>query len=111
MPIQIHEAYYPIYSGGDRTSTGTAPTSFLLAYPAYLGLAGIGLSLAAIIIFDLISCCILVRLGSALRAAGIGLLAVGSVNFMVSDFGTTLLSHGTAAALLLLFALSFTEQG
>lgn len=111
MPIQIHETYYPIYSGGDRTSTGTAPTSFLLAYPAYLGFAGIGLSLAAILIFDFISCTILARLGSALRGAGIGLLAVGSVNFMVSDFGTTLLSHGTAAALLLLFALSFTEQG
>jgi hypothetical protein len=110
MPIQIHETYYHVYSGGDRTSTGTAPTSFLLAYPAYLGLAGIGLSLAAILIFDLISCCILVRLGSALRAAGIGLLAVGSVNFMISDFGTTLLSHGTASALLLLWVLSFTEK-
>jgi hypothetical protein len=110
MPIRIHEEYYPTYSGGDRTSTGTAPTSFLLAYPAYLGFAGIVLALAAIIFFDFVSCIILARLGSTLRAAGIGLLAVASVNFMVSDFGTTLLSHGTAAALLLLLLLSFTER-
>jgi hypothetical protein len=37
-------------------------------------------------------------------------MAVGSANFMASDFGTTLLTHGTAAAILLLLMLSFTEK-
>ena len=110
MPILVHKAYYHLYSAGDRTSTGTAPTSFFLAYPAYLGVAGIALSLAALFIFDLIACMIIGRLRSVLRLAGIGLMAVGCANFIASDFGTTLLSHGSAAALLLLYALSFTER-
>ena len=110
MPILVHSAYYHLYSAGDRTSTGTAPTSFFLAYPAYLGFAGIALSLAALLLFDLTACVVIGRLHSALRLAGIGLMAVGCANFITSDFGTTLLSHGSAAALLLLYVLSFTEQ-
>jgi hypothetical protein len=110
MPIRVHEAYYHLYSGGDRTSTGTAPTSFILAYPAYLGFIGIVLSLIALLAFDLIVCRVFRRLRSSLRRAGIGLMAVGSANFMASDFGTTLLTHGTAAAIFLLLMLSFTEK-
>lgn len=110
MPIRVHDAYYHIYSTGDRTSTGTAPTSFLLAYPAYLGFAGILLAMTALLFFDLLACAVLHRLPSSLRLAGIGLIAVGCMNLILSDFGTTMLSHGTAAALLLLFGLSFVEK-
>ncbi|MBP7032760.1 MAG: hypothetical protein KBI32_02800 [Phycisphaerae bacterium] len=110
MPIRVHDAYYHIYSTGDRTSTGTAPTSFLLAYPADLGFAGILLAMTALLFFDLLACVVLHRLPSSLRLAGIGLIAVGCMNLILSDFGTTMLSHGTAAALLLLFSLSFVEK-
>ena len=110
MPIRVHDAYYHIYSTGDRTSTGTAPTSFLLAYPADLGFAGILLAMTALLFFDLLACVVLHRLPSSLRLAGIGLIAVGCMNLILSDFGTTMLSHGTAAALLLLFGLSFVEK-
>ena len=89
MPIRVHDAYYHIYSTGDRTSTGTAPTSFLLAYPAYLGFAGILLAMTALLFFDLLACAVLHRLPSSLRLAGIGLIAVGCMNLILSDFGTT----------------------
>ena len=110
MPKRIHEVYYPIYSLGDKTSSGTAPTSFIMAYPAYLGLAGIALSLACLLGFDLIASMVLGRCAGSLRWAGIGLVAVGCINFMLSDFGTTLLTHGSGFALLLLIGLTYTEK-
>jgi hypothetical protein len=108
MPIRVHEAYYHLYAGGDRTSTGTAPTSFLLAYPAYLGWAGVLLAAFALIVFDGIASMIIRRL-RGLTWAGIGLIAGFSMNFLTSDFGTTLLSHGAFAGLLLMLLLARFE--
>ena len=111
MPSRVHDAYYHLYASGDKTSTGTAPTSFLLAYPAYLGPAGGLLAMLALLFFDFLACAVLGRLPASLKPAGIGLIAVGCMNLILSDFGATFISHGTAAALLLLFGLSFVEKG
>lgn len=110
MPKRIHEVYYPIYSHGDRTASGTSPTSFIMAYPAYLGYSGIVLSLAALFSFDLLVSLLMNRMSVTLCWAFIGLVTVGCINFMLSDFGTTLLSHGTAFALLLMWVLSIIEK-
>lgn len=110
MPKRIHEVYYPIYSLGDKTSSGTAPTSFIMAYPAYLGFLGIALSLAGLIGFDLIASLVLGRCAGSLRWSGIGLVTVGCINFILSDFGTTLLTHGSGFALMLLMGLSVLEN-
>ncbi len=109
MPLRIQEQYHHIYSGDDRTATGTVPTSFLLAYPAYLGFFGIVLSLFAVLVFDLVACSILALVSSHLRIFGIALLAITCVNFMLSDFGTVLLTHGAVAGLILLAILSYIE--
>ena len=110
MPNKVHLIYGSIYSGGDVTSTGTAPTSFIMAYPAYLGFAGVILALMALLVFDAIASLTIGGLSDSLRWAGIGLVTVGCINFMLSDFGTTLLSHGTAFALLLMIALAIVEK-
>jgi len=109
MPLRIQEQYHHIYSRGDRTATGTVPTSFLLAYPAYLGFFGIVLSLFIVLVFDLVACSILALVSSHLRIFGIALLAITCVNFMLSDFGTVLLTHGAVAGLILLAILSYIE--
>jgi hypothetical protein len=110
VPNEVHLVYGSIYSSGDVTATGTAPTSFLLAYPAYLKLVGIFLAIFAMLAFDTVASITIGLVSDSLRWAGIGLVTVGCINFMLSDFGTTILSHGTAAALLLLTALSVIEK-
>ena len=110
VPNLVHMVYGKIYSDGDQTSTGTAPTSFLVAYPAYFKLWGLCLAVGAMLLFDLLASTVLARTGPALRWAGIGLVSVGCINFLLSDFGTALLSHGTAFALILLMALAFIEK-
>lgn len=105
----VNATYYPRYSRGSTVSTGTVPTSFLLAYPAYVGVAGLLLTLAALLVYDYIGSSVLVRLHGTQIAIGIGLVVVASMNFMMSDFVTTLLSHGAAAVLGVLFVLPFLD--
>lgn len=52
MPELVYQKYGSIYWGGDKTNTSSAPTSFVMAYPAYLGLAGVILALGCIISLD-----------------------------------------------------------
>lgn len=99
LPMIVYQAYGSVYSGGDRTATSTAPTSFLLAYPAYLGGVGIGIAVVLVLIFDLITCLVLVGVPPHVRAIGLGLAFMSCVNFLSSDFGTVLLSHGGAFAI------------
>lgn len=110
MPELVYQKYGTIYSQGDRTSTSTAPTSFFLAYPAYLGLGGFLLALVCIVALDLA----LARLGTwidrSLIPLLVGVVLIMSMNFMTSDFVTVLISHGGAFGVALLASLGVITQ-
>lgn len=98
----VYQKYGSVYSGGDRTSTSTAPTSFFITYPAYFGVVGLIGSLLCAIVFDCILSWIIRRSNTPYQYLGIGLVAAACLNFMVSDFFTVMLSHGAMAATMLL---------
>lgn len=102
MPETVYQKYGFIYSGGDRTSTSTAPTGFMLSYAAYIGWAGLALALALVIAYDVAACWLLRRVRPALAPLAAGLMLVIAMNLAVSDFLTTMGSHGGAAALAML---------
>jgi hypothetical protein len=102
----VYQKYGTIYSGGDRTSTSTAPTSFFLSYPAYLGVFGFLLSILALICLDIILAKIAVLAGASLAPFLVGFVLTMSMNFITSDFITVLLSHGGLAGIALLLAYS-----
>jgi hypothetical protein len=85
--------------------------SFLLAYPAYLGVVGLVLSLLAVIITDIIVSVLLLRVPNALYPIGVGLAAVISFNFILSDFRDVMLSHGGAMAIALMAFFAVTRDG
>lgn len=101
-PERVYQKYGVIYSDGDRTSTSTAPTGFLLTYPAYLGLYGLLLGVGLVIIFDVLVTALLRQLRPGLLPIAAGLVAGVCLNFAVSDFVTVLISHGGVAAVGLL---------
>lgn len=101
LPQECYHRYALVYSGGDRTSTSTAPTSFLIYYPAQLGWIGLGLAIFFVILFDGIVSRLLVHLPTATLPVAVGLFLIICINFMVSDFVTVLISHGGVAALAL----------
>jgi hypothetical protein len=105
-PERVYQKYGVIYSDGDRTSTSTAPTGFLLMYPAYLGWYGLLLALGLVLIFDVFVTGLVRRLRPAMVPVAAALLAGVCVNFAVSDFVTVLISHGglMAVALIALMA-------
>ncbi|GAB5462389.1 hypothetical protein [Hoeflea alexandrii] len=111
MPELVYQKYGSVFAHGDKTSTSTSPTSFLLAYPAYLGVVGLVLSLLAVIITDIIVSVLLLRVPNALYPIGVGLAAVISFNFILSDFVTVMLSHGGAMAIALMAFFAVTRDG
>jgi hypothetical protein len=111
MPELVYQKYGSVFAHGDKTSTSTSPTSFLLAYPAYLGVVGLVLSLLAVIITDIIVSVLLLRVPNALYPIGVGLAAVISFNFILSDFVTVMLSHGGAVAIALMAFFAVTRDG
>lgn len=108
MPERVYQQYGSIFSGGDRTSTGTSPTSFFLAYPAYIGWPGVALAIVLMIAFDIVWAAITMLLPRPLLGLAVGLLAVVSMNFLLSDFLTVMFTHGglVASALLVLLGLT-----
>lgn len=102
MPKLVYQKYASIYSGGDKTSTSSAPTSFFLAYPAYLGIGGFVLALALVIALDLFLAILTRSLFLSLLPLLIGGVLIMCMNFMTSDFITVLISHGGAFAILIL---------
>lgn len=102
MPELVYQKYGSVYSGGDKTSTSTAPTSFFIAYPAYLGLGGFLLALSVIIALDLFLAKFARFIGGSLLPILVGGIMIMCMNFMTSDFITVLISHGGAAGVLLL---------
>jgi hypothetical protein len=107
VPERVYQRYGVVYSAGDRTSTSTAPTSFLLAYPAYLGVGGLGLALMLVVGYDVVGVWLASFTEGHVRVAARGLFAVSALNMMSSDFVTVMLSHGGlwALGLVAVFAL------
>jgi hypothetical protein len=109
MPSEIAKTYGRIYSLGDSTSTSSSPTSFVLAYPAYLGV--VGSLIAALLVVSLDSgFMVLTRLSptSALGVAA-GFSTVISTNLILSDFVTVIETHGGALAFFILFVFALVE--
>jgi hypothetical protein len=102
MPELVYQKYGSVYAAGDRTSTSTAPTSFFIAYPAYLGVGGFLLAMALIIALDLFLAKFARFIGVSLVPILIGGILIMCMNFMTSDFITVLISHGGAAGILVL---------
>lgn len=109
MPALVYQKYGTIYSKGDKTSTSTAPTSFLLYYPSYLGWFGLFVALSALVVWDFIFSFFALRLDDRLFPVAAGIAAITSMNFMSSDFLTVLISHGGAVGLL--FVIAFVLLG
>lgn len=107
MPELVYQKYGVIYSQGDKTNTSTAPTSFLLAYPAYLGFGGFFIALGCILGLDLVLAMLARFIGASLMPVLIGAVMILSANFLVSDFITVLLSHGGIPGMLVLLIYSF----
>lgn len=102
MPELVYQKYGYIYSSGDRTSTSTAPTGFMVFYPAYIGWAGLLLALGLVIAYDIAAALLVRRVRPGLAALAAGLMLVIAMNLAVSDFLTVMGSHGGAAALAML---------
>jgi lipopolysaccharide/colanic/teichoic acid biosynthesis glycosyltransferase len=110
MPEVVYQRYGAVYSGGDRTSTSTSPTSFALAYPAYLGWPGILVAILAMVALDVVWSALLRRLDGPLLALSAGLLTIVGMNLILSDFVTVMTSHGGAAAIVLLTVYAATKN-
>lgn len=102
MPELVYQKYGVVYSQGDKTSTSTAPTSFFLSYPAYLGWLGLLIALGAVVALDLFIARFAYFAGVSLIPMLVGVVMVMCMNFMTSDFITVLISHGSAAGILVL---------
>lgn len=102
MPELVYQKYGSVYSGGDKTSTSTAPTSFFLAYPAYLGLGGFLLALSLVISLDVFLAMLVRFISASLVPVLVGSILIMCMNFMTSDFITVLVSHGGVAGIIML---------
>lgn len=102
MPEMVYQKYGSIYWQGDKTNTSSAPTSFIWAYSAYLGWIGFGIALACVLSLDLVLAGLARFVGGPLIPILIGLVMIMSINFLMSDFVTVLLSHGGVAGMLVL---------
>src|SRR5690606_4849610 len=111
MPALVYQKYGTIYSKGDKTSTSTAPTSFLLYYPSYLGWFGLFAALSALVVWDFIYSFFALRLDDRLFPVAAGIAAITSMNFMSSDFLTVLISHGGAVGLLFVIVFVLLGRG
>ena len=104
VSIKINKIYGSIYSSGAQVLTGTAPTSFLLAWPAYWGWIGLVSGILCVLIFDSIYAFLLRKLnGNDIQPIAIGFVYINCVNFLCSNFETTLFSHGGALSILLIY--------
>ncbi len=101
IPAKVCEVYY----SGDKTSACTAPTGYFFTYPAYLGIVGLLSAFLLTVAFDIIGALVIKYLPYNFSSLAIGLMAVASLNFMVADFTTVIISHGAGMAIWLLAAL------
>ena len=109
-PELVYQKYASEYFGGDKTSTGTSPTGFLLSYTAYAGWLGFLLSIVLIIGLDIFVASLSKFLDNSLTPILIGLVSIMSTNFMVSDFVTVMISHGGAAGVFMLIVFALLKK-
>jgi hypothetical protein len=102
MPEIVYQKYGSIYWEGDKTTTSSAPTSFIWTYTAYLGWMGFCIALLCILSLDIFLSAIAKIVGRDILPILIGTILILSVNFLASDFVTTLVSHGGIAGILVL---------
>lgn len=102
MPELVYQKYGTVYSQGDKTSTSTAPTSFFLTYPAYLGWLGLVLAFIGIVVLDTIVAMMARFSASSVVPILAGMVAITTMNFMSSDYVTVLVSHGAVAGFFLI---------
>ena len=107
MPELVYQKYGSVYSMGDKTSTSTAPTSFFLAYPFYVGAIGFMIAIVCILLLDLLIAFFTRSIGGHLVPMLAGIVVIMAMNFMTSDFVTVLISHGGLAGLLMILVYSF----
>lgn len=103
---EVYQQYGVFYSKGDITSTSTAPTSFLIAYPALMGSTGLLVALALLVVFDGVATLMLRQVRGSLLYGFAGLSAVVAYHFLNGDFFTVLGSHGGLAFLILVFVFA-----
>lgn len=103
----VYMAYGTVYSDGDRTSTSTAPTSFIFWWFAYFGLVGLVAAIVCILILDGVVAIAMRESSSNVLPLSVGLVFAISLNLITSDFFVVMLSHGGAVAvgLIIFFAL------
>ena len=106
----VYHAYGVTFSGGDATSTSTTPTSYVFAYPAYFGWLGLLTVIVLTVGVDVVASLAIRRSNRAVRSVGAGLLAVIAFNASTSDLYTVMVSHGGAAALLLIILMGWTRR-
>lgn len=110
MPELVYQAYGSKFSGGDKTSTSTAPTTFLVAYPAYLGVGGFVLALFLVLVTDLIAAALMARVSASILPICFGLIVAVAFNLLLSDFPTVMTTHGGIASLALLAVFGKRED-
>ncbi|NBX02487.1 MAG: hypothetical protein EBR02_00185 [Alphaproteobacteria bacterium] len=98
VPAKVCDIYY----SGDKTSTCTAPTSYLFTYPAYLGTLGLLLAGFATIFFDVIFALLIRYSAKPFADLTLGVMAVAVVNLIVADYTTVIISHGAGIAVAIL---------
>lgn len=110
---EVYQRYGAIYSSGDITSTSTAPTTFLIAYPALMGWLGFFLAIVFLVLFDLGCVLFLRRIAPPLLYGFAGLAAVMAYHFLNTDFFTAIGSQGGFAfiGLALFTALLYRPGG
>jgi hypothetical protein len=102
----VYKNYGTIYSGGDLTSTSTAPTSFLIAYPILMGPFGFFVSILFLLVFDGFFAFALRWAPGVYLYAFSGLSAAVSYHFLNADFFTVLGSHGGLALSVIVFLVA-----
>lgn len=106
IAIAVYKRYGVIYSGGDATSTSTAPSSFLLTWPAFMGWWGWIAAISSMIFLDFIANGIRKKISGPLLYGFAGLMVVLAYHLINTDLITALGSHGGMAAFALCSLLS-----
>lgn len=108
--INVAAEVYHLYTTADAnwhttpacTGTCTAPTGYLFTYPGYLGFWGLILACVATILFDIAGALVIRYSAQPFTNLAIGLITAASINFMIADYLTVILSHGAGAAIAIL---------
>jgi len=109
-PEDVHQKYGSVFSEGDKTSTSTAPVGFILGYPAYLGWLGLLMALLAVMIVDVVTAVLLKRISGSVFPVCVGLLYVVGFNFSVSDFATSMITHGGVFVIMIFLVFGFMKN-